>query len=213
MSYSDVDWGMVDDYYDKEEDTVLDIFKKGDRVQLSDGAIGIINNNKTYNNMYTIIGPYRQWSRSNVKADDIMLLQEHDPSRIKVGDPILKAHKCRIPTVPSKRLLGYVVEDRTVPASNLIHNTISVMFDDCEEHIVNTCDVIKVHEIKINNSLDDLKFLSKIDMLIDGIGTKFLNGEVIQVESVPDKNKIYYAVVHNNNFKTFTEVYIENGFD
>lgn len=207
--YSEVDWGVT--HYD-EEDTVIDTYKLGDKVQLLDGSIGYINTNKTYGNSYNIIGPYRLWSRNNVNGDDLTLVQEADGSRFETGDAVIKANSCRIPSMKSNRALGYIVETNSCRGSSLPYDSVNVMFSDSEVHTIKRSRLIKMHEVTIDGTKGDEVFNSHIDNLIDAIGTSFLNGDVLKVQSAGDKVTSYHLVVHNDKFRTLTEVYISNGF-
>jgi len=207
--YSDIDWGMVE--YD-EEDTVIDTYKVGDKVQLDDGSIGYINTNRMSNNTYNIIGPYRLWSKNNVDGDSLTLIQEVQPNRLEEGDAVVKANKCRIPQMPSKRALGYIVETSSSRGSDLTPDQVSVMFDDAEVFKVKRSDLVKTHEVVIDGCKSDEKYNAQINSLIDNIGEAFLNGELLKVKSAGDNSTSYHLVVHNDKFRTLSEVHIKNGF-
>ncbi len=209
-SYIDIDWGMVE--HDEEEDTVIDTYKVGDKVQLDDGSIGYINTNRMSNNTYSIIGPYRLWSKNNVDGDSLTLIQETQTNRLEEGDAVVKANKCRIPQMPSKRALGYIVETSSSRASDLTPDQVSVMFDDAEVFKLKRSDLVKMHEVTIGGCIGDEKYSQYIDNLIDKIGDAFLNGELLKVKSAGDSGITYHLVVHNDKFRTLSEVYIENGF-
>lgn len=209
--YLDVDWGIVDF---EEEDTVIENYKLGDKVQLETGAIGYINTNRKHNNTYDIIGPYRLWTVNGVDGDSLTLVQEADvhPTKFEVGDPVLKAHRCRLPNMKSNRNLGYIVETSTCRGSAVSKGLIKVMFDDSEVHEVDTSSVIKTHEVTIDGEKGNEVYAEHIDNLIDSIGTLFFNGEVLKIKSAKDNITSYHTVIHNDKFRTLSEVYISNGF-
>ncbi len=207
--YLDVDWAMIDD---EEEDTVIDTYKRGDKVQLDDGSIGYIHSNRMSSNSYNIIGPYRLWCKNNVDGDSLTLIQEVQTDRLIVGDPVVKANKCRIPRLSSKRKLGYIVEASLCKGSQLTSDVVSVMFDDAEVYNIRRSDLIKVHEATVGGCIGDEKYEEQFDNLIDAIGTGFLNGEILKVKSAGDNVTSYHLVVHNDKFKTLSEVYISNEF-
>lgn len=208
-SYSEIDWGVVD--YEME-DTVIDTYKVGDKVQLEDGSIGYINGNKTSNNNYNVIGPYRLWTLNNVDGDSLTLVQEVQEDRFIVGDAVTKSNRCRIALMPSPRALGYIVETSSCRGSNLTQETVSVMFDDSEVYNVKRAGLVKVHEVTIDGSKDDDVYHEHIDKLIDNIGTVFVNGDILKVKSAVDKVTSYHCVIHNDKFRTLSEVSISNGF-
>jgi hypothetical protein len=209
-NYSEIDWALADQ--EIGEDTVLETYSIGDKVQLPDGSIGYVNTNRMSNNMYNIIGPYRLWTKNHIDGDDLILIQEVNIDKHAIGDPVVKSSVCRIPNMKSNRRLGYIVETSNCRGSTLSDEVVSVMFDDSEVHTIRLAGLIKTHEITIPGKKSDKVYSEHIDNLIDKIGTFFSNGEILKVKSAEDKVTSYHMVVHNDKFRTLTEVYISNGF-
>lgn len=208
--YDDVDWGVVNALNDEEEDTVLNIYRRGDKVKMSNGFIGYVNSNKMTGNKYNVIGPFRLWSKNNVDADFLTLIQEVKLSNFIVGSAVLKSNRCRITTMKKNRLLGYVVEDSASKGSNLAKDTVSIMFDDNEVHDVDKSNLIYIHEVSIVGAYGDATYMDFLDKSIDEIGIKYLNGEIIQITTGDNTGPVYYSVIHNDIFKTLSEVPISN---
>ncbi len=215
-NYNDVDWAMIDSNLDDSdlEDTVIESFLIGDKIKVDDGTVGYIKSIQSAG-VYHIAGPLCYWNMYGVSADRLTLLEEtkKKPRSIDTGSPVLICDRSARGRAMSKRSLGYVVETATSRGSQLVEPSVNVMFNDSQEITLCKHDLVLVKEITVAGPVSSDAYMQCIDNITDTIGTVLTNGDILQINVKGDAKKVYYKVVHNDNYKVLTEVYIHNGFN